>query len=119
MSKFAGHDLGIPVGGVRPGYGRLLRWLAIAVLAIGLDVAVVTYRIETRAVEDPRVSDVMRSAARAHKRQMGMLYGTTAADLMAWAGNLDKPGGHAALIAIASAIASLFCFRLAHLSGSE
>jgi hypothetical protein len=119
MGKFAGHDLGISIGGIRPGWGRGLRWLAIAILAVGLDVAVATYRVETRVTEDPRVSDVMRSAARAHKRQMGLLYGTAAADLMAWAGNLDKPAGHAALIGLASAIAALFCFRLAHLSGPE
>jgi hypothetical protein len=119
MDKFARQDVGISLGGIRRGRRRPLQFLAVAILAIGLDVALVTYRVETRVKADPRVETVMRSAARAHKRQMGLLYGTTAADLMGWVGTLDRPGGHAVLIGMASAIAALFCFRLAHLSGAE
>jgi hypothetical protein len=120
MPNYPPPNPGILVGAVRPGRRRRLRFIGIAVLAIGLDLAIAAYRVETRQnTPDPRVADVMKSAQRAHKRQMGMLYGETAADLMSWVGGLDRPAGHASLIALASLVAAAFCFRAAQVSGPE
>lgn len=120
MTNFPGPDPGILTGTVRPGRRRRLRFIGVAVLAIGLDLAFAVYRVETRQnTPDPRTADVMRSAERAHKRQMGLLYGETAADLMTWVARVDQPAGHGVIIGFVSLIAAAFCFRVAQLSGPE
>jgi hypothetical protein len=95
------------------GRSTRLRAIGIAVFAIGIDLAFATYRVETRRSDDPRTTTLRRSIDAAHERQMGLLYGTTGAAIMSFVRTLDEPSGHAGIIAAASALGAILCFRAA------
>jgi len=98
---------------------RRRRFLAmgIAILAIGLDVAAAMYHFrQPGGEEDPRTAAIMRSAAKADERQMGLLYGKGGVRIFQWFDAAMSPAGQAVLVALGSAAAAALCFRLAYLS---
>jgi hypothetical protein len=98
---------------------RRRRFLAcgIAILAIGLDVAAAMYHFQRPGDdEDPRTAAIVRSAAKADERQMGLLYGKGGARIFGWFDALTSPAGQAVMVALGSAAAAAICFRLAYVS---
>ena len=89
-----------------------LRVIGIVVLVMGILGAGVFYVIETRYAK-PTMNELMPGYARQEARQIGMLMGTFGVQMLEWRDALERPGTEAVLIAAASALVALACFRAA------
>jgi hypothetical protein len=89
-----------------------LRTIGIVVLIVGILGAGIFYVVETRSAT-PAMNELMPGYARQEARQVGMLMGTFGVLMLEWRDALERPGTEAVLIAAASALVALACFRAA------
>ena len=91
---------------------RRLRAIGIAVFAVGICAAGLTYWLETRNAS-PSIEDLLPGSRAAAARQNGLLYGRGVESLLEIYQDLKEPGGQALLIVLGSVAATGICFRAA------
>ena len=83
-------------------------------LVAGLAGAPLFYWAETRA-RTQTIDELLPGYSHARARQTGILMGSFVATLLGFADSLEDPETQAFIIAVASAIVALVCFRVATL----
>jgi hypothetical protein len=91
-----------------------LRVIGILVLVVGVAGAGLFYWIDARAAA-PTMDDLMPGYSQARSRQIGIMMGDLGVTLMELLEALKDPRTQATIIAAASALAALACFRVARL----
>jgi hypothetical protein len=98
--------------------GRRLRWAGYAVLLAG---AVLTGLITWNHVyyATPSIEELLPASSRAHRRQMGILYGSVGGMAVDLEEALRRPGTQVALVLTACAVVAGVCFRVARSTGED
>jgi hypothetical protein len=91
-----------------------LRFIASGVLVLGLTAAYVFYRTQAQSVA-PTIDDLLPGYSEQRARQTGILMGGFVVSLLQGADKLKEPATQALIIAGASVLAALCCFRVAWL----
>jgi hypothetical protein len=93
---------------------KRLRAIGILVLVVGMAGAGLFYWVEARSAART-MDDLMPGYSQARSRQIGIMMGDLGVTLMEWLDALKDPRTQAIIIAAASALAALACFRVARL----
>jgi hypothetical protein len=91
-----------------------LRFIGAGVLVLGLTAAYVFYRIRSQSLE-PTLDDLLPGYSERRARQTGILMGSFVVSLLEGADRLKEPATQAWIIAGASVLVALCCFRIAWL----
>ena len=91
---------------------RRIRWVGVLVLAAGLLTAGRIWWVERHRTE-PTIEEVLPGTAARNSRQMGILYGPIVQAVWDFYQELQQPYTEAPLVAVASLIVMIGCFRLA------
>jgi hypothetical protein len=91
-----------------------LRFIGSGVLVLGLTAAYVFYRVQSQSLA-PTMDDLLPGYSERRARQNGILMGGFVVSLLQWADKLKEPSTQALIIAGASALVALCCFRVAWL----
>lgn len=94
--------------------GQRMRRAGTLVLVVGLLSAGALYWIETRNAQ-PGIEDLIPGYSRNASRQMGIFYGHAGEMMFAWKQWMAQPANQALLVAGASMLVALACFRIAWL----
>jgi hypothetical protein len=91
-----------------------LRFIGSGVLVLGLTAAYVFYRARSQSLA-PTMDDLLPGYSERRARQTGILMGTFVVSLLEGADRLKEPATQAWIIAGASVVVALCCFRIAWL----
>ena len=91
-----------------------LRFIGSGVLVLGLTAAYVFYRVRSQSLA-PTMDDLLPGYSERKARQNGILMGGFVVSLLQGADKLQEPATQALIIAGASVLAALCCFRIAWL----
>jgi hypothetical protein len=91
---------------------RRLRTAGALVLATGIAIAMVNYRIDKRDAS-PTVEELLPGTTAVIQRQRGLLYGEHVAEGLAWLDYFKQPEGRAVLIVVVTALSAGACFYAA------
>ena len=91
-----------------------LRFIASGVLVLGLTAAYVFYRVQSQS-QAPTMDDLLPGYSDRRARQTGILMGGFVVSLLQGAETLKEPIAQAWIIAGASVLVALCCFRVAWL----
>jgi hypothetical protein len=90
-----------------------LRRAGLCVLAAGIGLAIVVYRLAVLH-HVPTVRELLPATAASIERQRGILFGPAVADMIGWFEMLAQPAGQAALIVVAGVIGAAALYQVAH-----
>jgi hypothetical protein len=91
-----------------------LRFIGSGVLVLGLTAACVFYRVRSQSLA-PTMDDLLPGYSARQARQTGILMGGFVVQLLQGADKLREPATQALIIAGASVLVALCCFRVAWL----
>ena len=91
-----------------------LRFIGSGVLVLGLTAAYVFYRVRSQSLA-PTMDDLLPGYSERRARQTGILMGGFVVSLLQGADKLKEPATQALIIAGASVLVALCCFRVAWL----
>src|ERR1700726_3992636 len=86
--------------------------MGFVVVGLGIPGAGLFYWIEVRAAA-PMIDELLPDYSRERTRDIGIMMGTLGVLMLGWTDALQRPGTQAIIIAAASALVALVCFRLA------
>jgi hypothetical protein len=67
----------------------------------------------------PTIEELLPASSRAHRRQMGILYGTVGGMAVDLEAALRRPGTQVAVVLTACAVVAGACFRIARSTGDD